>query len=119
MLQIVPKLSSIGILYKWFCFQRDFLVQSVEGHSMVVGLLSLLIESGSREEAERERSGTSFSFTNKPDGTVTKESRVPVPGKFSEWPSTTQASTFARLLSSHAHSIVLRVARLHSEMKRI
>lgn len=56
MLQIVPKLSSIGILYKWFCFQRDFLVQSVEGHSMVVGLLSLLIESElkrrSREGAE-------------------------------------------------------------------
>ena len=55
-----------------------------------------------------------FSFTNKPDGTVTDESRVPVPGKF-------RVALPKKANSSHlfsAHSIVLRVATVHSEMKR-
>lgn len=61
MLQIVPKLSSIGILYKWFCFQRDF--STVRGSTrMVVGLLSPLIESDLKRRSREGAGGPLFFY---------------------------------------------------------
>ena len=90
MLQIVPKLSSIGILYKWFCFQRDFFSTFHGSGSTQYGSGSTFTSDRIRPQEKKQRgSGWTvdlFSFTNKPDGTVTNESRVPVPGSVSEWP---------------------------------
>jgi hypothetical protein len=63
MLQIVPKLSSIGILINGFVFNVIFLVQSVEGHSVVgPGSFSTFTFIESELNSERERVAPVFFY---------------------------------------------------------